>query len=940
MKQHNTTRRWWQATLLASTLTTTVWAGTGVTDPDAGLVRGQVTDVEKHALPGATIQIEQLGVRTLSDESGFYTFTGIKPGTYTIKVSYVGYAPTYKKVTVSADKRLQVVGLVMGEERTLNEAVVTGAFAAQRRALQQQKSSMGVSNVVSADQVGKFPDSNIGDALKRISGINVQYDQGEARFGQVRGTSADLTSVTVNGNRLPSAEGDTRNVQLDLIPADMVQTIEVNKVVTADMDGDAIGGAINLVTKQTPNRRVLNFSGGVGYTPVSAKPSWNLGATWGDRFFNDRFGVMLSGSYQYAPGGSDNTEFEYEVDDDQVKLKEAQVRQYYVTRERQSYSLALDYRFNPLHKITFKGIYNRRNDWENRYRISYKKLSSKPSSQSIVLQTKAGSDDNKSARLERQQTMDFTLDGEHTFGRLSMDWASSFSRATEDRPNERYMGLKLKGSDEMDFGASFQDAGDRQPYSTLPIPAFADASWKIDELTNSDQWICEDEWKERINFSLPMLKGSFANSLKFGYKYTRKQKERTTSWFDYSDAADKYVADWQANTVNEVRKGFMPGAQYPIGTAFVDNDFLGKLRFSKADGTEVLEEEAGNYQATEQIHAGYLRLDQKLGEHVDLTAGLRVENTRLKTHGVNYTLTEDEKEALTPTGIYTHHYTDVLPSLLLRYKIGSEGNVRASVTRSLSRPKYSALVANKSFNLADREATIGDPNIKPSKAWNVDLSADYYFKSVGLVSAGFFYKDVKNVNVETLGYYTGAELGLNTLADEQFEVTQCMNAYDARVLGVELAYQRDFGFIAPALKCLGLYGTYTYTHTATRNYNERLGIKPGDEVKMAGSPEHTANASLYFEKAGVNVRLSYNFASAFVDQMNTGSRELDRYYDAVNYLDLNASYTWGKRTKFTVFAEVGNLLNQPLRYYQGVKDRTMQVEYYGVRTNVGFKINL
>ena len=940
MKQHNTTRRWWQATLLASPLTTTVWAGTGVTDPDAGLVRGQVTDVEKHALPGATIQIEQLGVRTLSDESGFYTFTGIKPGTYTIKVSYVGYAPTYKNVTVSADKRLQVVGLVMGEERTLNEAVVTGAFAAQRRALQQQKSSMGVSNVVSADQVGKFPDSNIGDALKRISGINVQYDQGEARFGQVRGTSADLTSVTVNGNRLPSAEGDTRNVQLDLIPADMVQTIEVNKVVTADMDGDAIGGAINLVTKQTPNCRVLNFSGGVGYTPVSAKPSWNLGATWGDRFFNDRFGVMLSGSYQYAPGGSDNTEFEYEVDDDQVKLKEAQVRQYYVTRERQSYSLALDYRFNPLHKITFKGIYNRRNDWENRYRISYKKLSSKPSSQSVVLQTKAGSDDNKSARLERQQTMDFTLDGEHTFGRLSMDWASSFSRATEDRPNERYMGLKLKGSDEMDFGASFQDAGDRQPYSTLPIPAFADASWKIDELTNSDQSISEDEWKERINFSLPMLKGSFANNLKLGYKYTRKQKERTTSWFDYSDAADKYVADWQAHTVNEVRKGFMPGAQYPIGTAFVDKDFLGKLRFSKADGTEVLEEEAGNYQATEQIHAGYLRLDQKLGEHVDLTAGLRVENTRLKTHGVNYTLTEDEKEALTPTGIYTHNYTDVLPSLLLRYKIGSEGNVRASVTRSLSRPKYSALVANKSFNLADREATISDPNIKPSKAWNVDLSADYYFKSVGLVSAGFFYKDVKNVNVETLGYYTGAELGLQTLADEQFEVTQCMNAYDARVLGVELAYQRDFGFIAPALKCLGFYGTYTYTHTATRNYNERLGIKPGDEVKMAGSPEHTANASLYFEKAGVNVRLSYNFASAFVDQMNTGSRELDRYYDAVNYLDLNASYTWGKRTKFTVFAEVGNLLNQPLRYYQGVKDRTMQVEYYGVRTNVGFKINL
>ncbi len=128
-----------------------------------------------------------------------------------------------------------------------------------------RKTIWGITNVVSADQVGKFPDSNIGDALKRINGINVQYDQGEARFGQVRGTSADLSSVTINGNRLPSAEGDTRNVQLDLIPADMIQTIEVNKVVTSDMDGDAIGGSINLVTKSTPYKRTFSATAGTGY---------------------------------------------------------------------------------------------------------------------------------------------------------------------------------------------------------------------------------------------------------------------------------------------------------------------------------------------------------------------------------------------------------------------------------------------------------------------------------------------------------------------------------------------------------------------------------------------------------------------------------------------------------------------------------------------------
>ena len=85
----------------------------------------------------------------------------------------------------------------------------------------------------------------------------------------MRGTSPELSSVTINGNRIPSAEGDVRNVQLDLIPADMIQTIEVNKVVTADMDGDAIGGSINLVTKNSPYKRTLSATAGVFYKRIT-----------------------------------------------------------------------------------------------------------------------------------------------------------------------------------------------------------------------------------------------------------------------------------------------------------------------------------------------------------------------------------------------------------------------------------------------------------------------------------------------------------------------------------------------------------------------------------------------------------------------------------------------------------------------------------------------
>ena len=901
-----------------------------------GSIRGKVTDAEHQTLPGAAIQIESLHTVVTSDQNGFYSLPNLKPGVYKVKISYVGYEP--KVITVKFDGRSLVQNVELSTSNTLSEAVVTGAFFGQRKALQMQKESMGVSNVVSADQVGKFPDSNIGDALKRINGVNVQYDQGEARFGQVRGTAADLTSVTVNGNRIPSAEGGTRNVQLDLIPADMIETIELNKVVTSDMDGDAIGGEINLITKNTPNHRVLNFNVGSGYSWISQKPLWDLGATLGSRFFNSRFGLMASASYQYSPGGSDNTEFEYvENDDHSIALKEAQVRQYYVTRERQSYSLALDYTFNPLHKLYFKGMYNRRSDWENRYRISYKKLNGNSSKQSVVMQTKAGSSDNKDARLELQQTMDFTLGGEHNFGRLKADWAGSYSRATEDRPNERYASYQLKGED---FASDFKDVGEKQPYYALQLPTLDDSHWKLSELTNSDQSIAENEWKGKINLTLPLTNGLFGNTLKLGAKYTNKHKTLDKSFFDY-EAKEVLGDDWRKATVGQIREGFMPGNQYPIGSAFISKGTLGKIDFSQYNGTENLEEEAGNYNIREQITAGYLRFDQKLGKRLEATAGLRVERTDLKTNGFNVTVPDEGDATIAPTGTYKHHYTDLLPSLLLKYKFCTDGNLRASVTKTISRPKYSALIANKCFNTADYTATIGDPNTKPAKAFNFDLSADYYFKSVGMVSVGMFYKNIKNVNIEwSSNKYLGSDLGLTgELAQESWKVTQNINAYDARVIGVEAAYQRDFSFIAPTLKCVGFYATYTYTHSTTRNFNERLNVQESDNVKVAGSPEHTANASLFFEKWGANIRLSYNFASSFIDEMST-SRQLDRYYDKVNYLDLNASYTWGKKTKFTVYANANNLLNQPLRYYQGEKNRTMQVEYYGVKVNAGFKINL
>lgn len=921
-----------------------VLANVNVNELKHGTIKGRILDTSNQTLPGATIYIDSLHTGVVSDINGFYTLTNIAPGTYKVKVSYVGYSPVEMTITVPEGKTVES-DVMLNDGVKLREVVVGGAFNGQRRALSSQKNAMGIVNVVSADQVGKFPDSNIGDALKRISGINVQYDQGEARFGQVRGTSADLSSVTINGNRIPSAEGDTRNVQLDLIPADMVQTIEVNKVVTADMDADAIGGSINLVTKNTPNKRMFNATAGSGYNAVSKKAQLNLGLTYGDRFFNDKLGLMFSGSYQNAPGGSDNAEFEYDVDDGSVVMKEAQVRQYYVTRERQSYSLALDYEFNPDHKISFKGIYNRRNDWENRYRVVYKDLDeSDPSEQSIELQTKGGADDTRNARLERQQTMDFTLDGEHNLGgRLLMDWAASFSRASEDRPNERYFGLKMDNNTGENLSNTFRGIGGRAPYSTIAIPGLDNEGWELDELTNSNQSIYENEWKFRLNFELPLMKGLYGNTLRFGGKYTNKEKDRETTMYKYDgeDVNDNPIFNdggaWREHGSSQIRKGFMVGDNYPEGTHFVSKKYLGSINFNSMQGEPDYEEMSGNYHAKEEITSAYLRFDQKLGQKLDLMLGLRMEHTALNYRGLNWVVDEDENESLESTGNRKNSYTNWLPSVLLKYDVNDDLKLRASFTETLSRPKYSALIPSVNYNRADEEATIGNPNLKPTTSYNFDLSAEYYFKSVGLVSVGLFYKSINNVIVDEV--WKGMDSQLPITGTYDYEISKPINAYDADLFGVEVAYQRDFGFITPALKCLGFYGNYTYTANKTKNHHfEHRVLEDGEDVDMIGSPEHTANASLFFEKWGFNLRLSYNFASAFVDEMGEVA-QLDRYYDKVNYLDLNASYTFGKRFKTTIYADVTNLLNQPLRYYQGTKDRTAQVEYYGARFNAGIKVS-
>ena len=896
----------------------------GADSSGSRLLKGRILDNEHNPLPGAVVILDGKAHSAVADADGFYSFSNLESGTHRLNISYLGFVPVSQAI-VLADTDVTQDIIMSDSSKELNEVVVTGVFSGQQRAINAQKSNINVTNIVSADQIGKFPDSNIGDALKRISGINVQYDQGEARFGQVRGTPADFSSVTINGSRIPSAEGDIRNVQLDLIPSDMIQTIEVNKTLMPDQDGDAIGGSINLVTKNSPRRLTLNAVAGTGYNWISRKAQMNFGLTIGNRFFNDRLGIMVSASYNNAPSGSYNTEFIWGKDDaGKLYLSDYQIRQYYVTRERQSYSMSADWKFNDFNKIWFKGIFNNRNDWENRYRTTLKDIT--PDGVADVrVQTKGGSHDNRNARLERQRTMDFTLGGENRLGFLSLDWRIGYARASEERPNERYIDFRLK---KQHF--SFDLSNPRTPFATPDEGStmLLDDKFSLKDLTQQQEDITEQDLKASLDFKTRL---SDRSKLKFGFKFVNKTKDKEIDYYEYTPVDKKgFNKDALAHSVNESTDRFMPSSRYQTGS-FISKQFLGSLNLDDAslfEKAQVAEELAGNYNARENVTAGYIRLDSRITDNLNFTGGLRVENTALRYTGRIY---DDESGTVSKTDPESSSYINFLPSMIFKWDVNKDFMIRAGYNQSISRPKYSALVPGMNIKRGDNEIVIGNPGLKATTSHNIDLNAEYYWKSIGLVSAGLFYKRIEGFIVDEVSFNHEYEGHVWT------KFTQPKNGGNANIFGAEFSYQRDFSFIAPALRCVGLYGTYTYTHSRVTDFNFE-GRENEKGLSLPGSPEHTANVSLYFEKFGLSARLSFNYASDFIDEMGA-SKFYDRYYDSVKYMDFNISYTFGKKTKFTIYADCTNLLNQPLRYYQGSKDLTMQQEYYGVKINGGIKVS-
>ncbi len=932
--------------------------GFAVAQTQTGNIKGTISDENGIYVPGANIYIKTLNKGTISNFDGQFTLVGVPEGTYTLQISYIGYRNVDQKVSVVSGKTASVVVELMPSNYQLDEVEVTAqGLSGQAKALNTQRTNLNITNVVSTDQIGKFPDANIGDAVKRIPGITMQVDQGEARNVIVRGLSPQLNSVTLNGSRIPSAEADNRNIQMDLIPSDMIQTIEVNKAVTPDMDGDALGGSVNLITRTAPQGFRLSATLGSGINFITDKRNLNASFLVGDRTKDGKFGWMLGAVIQDKDFGSDNIEAEWtdefaftnaEGEEEQLDVNPytnvTEQRTYLVQRLRRSFSANFDYQFNSNNSIYLKTMYNWRDDRENRYVLSQEILDAEDIGPEdftitngfptrfpaeIARETKGGIDNNRNqnTRLEDQRMQNYTLGGNHLWGNVKVDWLTSYAKASEERLDERYAQFATE------YTVINDNSDPEFPIMTAANPGDANnlSAFEFDEITNETQYTEEDDLNIFVNVEIPSnIFGKGDGAVKFGVRGRFKTKKSNSDFFEY-DLENTFPTLDAIPTRDFTDSDFLAGGQYAAGF-YADAAWLGGLNLNSENGESIIEEFLpGNFDISENAYAGYLMANQKLSDKLSVLAGVRLEHTQLESDGFSVRFTEDDiiSEEVTAD----NSYTNILPSVHFKYDFSTNTILRFAWTNTLARPNYEDLIPRAEIINGDDKIILGNAALNPTTSMNFDLMAEHYFKSIGLISGGLFYKSIDDFIYTFISEAADNSFGPDT---EGFDVFQPLNGDNATIFGVEFAFQRQLDFLPGFTRNFNIYVNYTYLTSSADGIRNEDGDERTD-LDLPNTAPNLLNASLGYAGKRFSARLSANFSDSYVDESG-GSAFEDRYYDQQFFLDFSSSFAINN--KLRIYADVNNITNQPLRFFQGVSERTQQAEYYGLRLNFGLKYDL
>ncbi|MEZ4826501.1 MAG: TonB-dependent receptor [Bacteroidia bacterium] len=902
-----------------------VWA----VQPENGSIYGIITDGQSgQPLAYAAAGIRSLNIGTTSDAQGRFRLIQIPPGNYDVEFRYLGYKTDTIQVTVNSGEEVQLEVVLSPEGVTLQTVELTAQREGQAAAINQQINANTIVNVVSKEKLQELPDQNAAEAVGRLAGVSLYRDGGEGQQVTVRGISPRFNNITINGERLPSTDPESRSVDLSMISPDMLAGIELYKAIRPDMDGDAIGGTVNFSIRKASSGFQMNGRAMGGYNGLKNDPTlFRSNLSVSNRFAKDKIGIIATGNFQRANRSSEflSTDYVYQGVNAQtgtpiIKIDNLNLGDRLETRDRTGGSITADYTFNKNHEILLSSSMGYSTRDELRYRRRYRV-------------TNAYQEFDVLKRNSSTLLLSNSLSGKHHFGSLDFTWQGSVSSSDQNTPyalSGRFRELSAISSQPKDntiesIPGIFKNSLSR----TIMYDSQFETS-KVDEDIRTFQADLKHNFK---------LSNKINGYVKAGGKYRNFIRARDQSavfinpylpvdnpaldnpeLFIRNAAGEILMANFIGDYTNDGYYGgkfdILPGTSAqrdtfltPVqgvdlaaynalfGTSYKEGDqipYKGHIdmdkirrfyeRYKDADNGYHINQEADleDYDANETITAGYAMTEINFGERLMLMGGVRYENTHQEyTSRTGSPKGEDEGG----TGFLdlvdvssTQGYDDFLPMAHLRYKATRWMDLRLAYTRTLARPNFFNLVPWERINVAERVIDRGKPDLLHTNANNYDAFLSFYNK-FGLLTIGGFYKELENIDyVRTRTIVDGGDF-------KGFSVTEPDNVDGiSTVRGVEIDLQANLrplggfwsGIIIGANLTLARSQTYyplfdvETTFIPTPPFFVTIVTDTVRSGPIVGQANVIGNFTLGYERKGFSGRISMIYQSAALSPGNPG----------------------------------------------------------------------
>jgi len=936
-----------------------LWLMTADAQERKGSITGLVTDSAKAILQGARLELQPLGTTTVSDNTGQFSMTNLPPGSYTLKISFVGMADFSKNVTVTAGQATHVEAAMEVASQSDSVTVTAAPVHGEAEAINRERTAENILQVLPYDIITSLPNANVADAIGRLPGVSLERDEGEGKYVQIRGTQPYYNNVTIDGVNVPSPEAGVRQVKLDTIGADLVESVEVNKTLTANMDADGVGGSVNLRTKTAGDQPMISLFGLGGYTPIQIGRGVDLfGGTVSKRFGKEkRLGVIFGGTYDYNGRGIDDVEPNpqaiqcspgncgnpsanapyygtYNTED---------IRLYTYDRSRYGFSGAVDYKLGDSSSLYIRGLYSHFNNFGDRWVIT-------PTINSFTTSpTQGGPDGTMSYNAEIRRPLDvigsMVAGGTHNFGSSYFNWTVSASRSAEDQHG--YSGAQFLPSANSPLNA-VQFAVDRSdPYRPKfivqnGVNIYDTTQYQLQEFDVDHSYSPHVNLQAGADYTKQYNWNGHSGALQIGGKIRNSHQFSEDGDITYNlnnpAVAPLSMFPLQQTVTNYYNNSYTP----PPAISY--SSLMNFYHANQGDFTvnpiqTLLNNAGGDYNLVERIGAGYIMNTIGFGRF-RLNTGVRFESTTENVWGT--VLSQDDQGNFLGISGLTKNFTyvDILPSVELRMRLWSDSAIRLSYGRGIARPQFGDLAPNLSLTIASETggrntSSIGNPNLKAAFANNYDIMFEQYLKPLGLFTTGFFYKDIRDpyavIQTDNV-HYPGFP--------ESFIQDQPENAGSAHLWGWEIAYQQQWSFLPGLLNGLGLSGNYAWTTSTTFGLPGRTDNPP----LLRQAPNNWNLGPTYYRgRLYVGMGLAYNGAMIYAYNYQNGAPlgltgpNGDNYLYAHLQVDAQASYQLPKGFKAVVYGL--NLTNEVFGFYNGSGIWPVQREYYNRTIGAGLRWN-